>query len=394
MRHLLVGHSALRRYVWETPPSEPTRRRRARPGWPTTCAEPCGREGRLLVSQATHARRPANRPVARRGARSFEEVAGLAHRGRGGGPGKHRYLAARAVQGYGRGGPARPDRARPPSGLPVVVQGWATVPGRASEGRPDPLPRQLPRARRRHLFHAFARALHASSTGARHVTLGRRLSTGANLGGLPPPERVARLTAAELSGAAPRGPRPSQHRGSKGSTLHPRARSAVSLTARSPTRARSKVSPRSPRARVHPSDVMLSSPRGRPRRPSSSGTSESPAGAGANAEAQRNPAHDRRPGDGGAARPTGTTARSVATYYLPHLAGSSEVSSSSRRVFAGSRHAARHGTGLKGRGLIARGLPCDLMLSIPARITLARSSSCAICPAARSVAGLPKASSA
>ena len=98
--------------------------------------------------------------------------------------------------------------------------------------------------------------------------------------------------------------------------------------------------------------------------------SESPAGAEANAEAQRNPHMIVGTGDGGAHADRDDGAE-WSTYYLRTWLLERKLLSLEegvRRI----THLPAMVTGLKGRGLIARGFHADLMLFDPVRIALGK----------------------
>jgi len=121
---------------------------------------------------------------------------------------------------------------------------------------------------------------------------------------------------------------------------------------------------------VHPSDVMCELAAADDLETQFVWNSESPAGAEANAEAQRNPHMIVGTGDGGAHADRDDGAE-WSTYYLRTWLLERKLLSLEegvRRI----THLPAMVTGLKGRGLIARGFHADLMLFDPVRIALGK----------------------
>ena len=370
---IYVGHSALRRYVMGEAASEreATPEERARMADGVREAMRAGAAGFSSSQAPTHVDQ-ANRPVPSRCA-SFEEVVELAAAAGEGGAGSIAYLASSAVQGYDARDRERLIDLAHRSGLPVVVQGMGYRPG--ARERWDDQSRFLASARERGaaIFSMLrTQPFMRPFNWRRGTSLFDGVFHWRDLGGLPPAERIARLRDPSFREKLRAGLDHPNTDGSKGSTLPPPAMSAVFVdrSAADPGAVGKSLATLARERGVHPSDVMCELAVADDLATQFVWNSESPAGAEANAEAQRNPHMIVGTGDGGAHADRDDGAE-WSTYYLRTWLLERQLLSLEegvRRI----THLPAMVTGLKGRGLIARGYHADLMLFDPARIALGK----------------------
>ena len=370
---IYVGHSALRRYVMGEAASEreATPEERARMADRVREAMRAGAAGFSSSQAPTHVDQ-ANRPVPSRCA-SFEEVVELAAAAGEGGAGSIAYLASSAVQGYDARDRERLIDLAHRSGLPVVVQGMGYRPG--ARERWDDQSRFLASARERGaaIFSMLrTQPFMRPFNWRRGTSLFDGVFHWRDLGGLPPAERIARLRDPSFREKLRAGFDHPNTDGSKGSTLPPPAMSAVFVdrSAADPGAVGKSLATLARERGVHPSDVMCELAVADDLATQFVWNSESPAGAEANAEAQRNPHMIVGTGDGGAHADRDDGAE-WSTYYLRTWLLERQLLSLEegvRRI----THLPAMVTGLKGRGLIARGYHADLMLFDPARIALGK----------------------
>jgi len=370
---IYVGHSALRRYVMGEAASEreATSEERARMADGVREAMRAGAAGFSSSQAPTHVDQ-ANRPVPSRCA-SFEEVAELATAAGEGGAGSIAYLASSAVQGYDARDRERLIELAHRSGLPVVVQGMGYRPG--ARERWDDQSRFLESARERGaaIFSMLrTQPFMRPFNWRRGTSLFDGVFHWRDLGELPPAERIARLRDPSFREKLRAGLDHPNTDGSKGSTLPPPAMSAVFVdrSAVDPGAVGKSLATLARERGVHASDVMCELAVADDLATQFLWNSESPAGAEANAEAQRNPHMIVGTGDGGAHADRDDGAE-WSTYYLRTWLLERRLLSLEegvRRI----THLPAMVTGLKGRGLIARGYHADLMLFDPARIALGK----------------------
>ena len=370
---IYVGHSALRRYVMGDAASEreATSEERARMADGVREAMRAGAAGFSSSQAPTHVDQ-ANRPVPSRCA-SFEEVAELATAAGEGGAGSIAYLASSAVQGYDARDRERLIELAHRSGLPVVVQGMGYRPG--ARERWDDQSRFLESARERGaaIFSMLrTQPFMRPFNWRRGTSLFDGVFHWRDLGGLPPAERIARLRDPSFREKLRAGLDHPNTDGSKGSTLPPPAMSAVFVdrSAADPGAVGKSLATLARERGVHASDVMCELAVADDLATQFVWNSESPAGTEANAEAQRNPHMIVGTGDGGAHADRDDGAE-WSTYYLRTWLLERKLLSLEegvRRI----THLPAMVTGLKGRGLIARGYHADLMLFDPARIALGK----------------------
>jgi len=370
---IYVGHSALRRYVMGEAASEreATPEERARMADGVREAMRAGAAGFSSSQAPTHVDQ-ANRPVPSRCA-SFEEVVELAAAAGEGGAGSIAYLASSAVQGYDARDRERLIELAHRSGLPVVVQGMGYRPG--ARERWDDQSRFLASARERGaaIFSMLrTQPFMRPFNWRRGTSLFDGVFHWRDLGGLPPAERIARLRDPSFREKLRAGLDHPNTDGSKGSTLPPPAMSAVFVdrSAADPGAVGKSLATLARERGVHPSDVMCELAVADDLATQFVWNSESPAGAEANAEAQRTPHMIVGTGDGGAHADRDDGAE-WSTYYLRTWLLERQLLSLEegvRRI----THLPAMVTGLKGRGLIARGYHADLMLFDPARIALGK----------------------
>ena len=370
---IYIGHSALRRYVMGDAASErdATPEERARMADHVREAMQAGAAGFSSSQAPTHVDQ-ANRPVPSRCA-SFEEVAELATAAGEGGAGSIAYLAASAVQGYDARDRERLIELAHRSGLPVVVQGMGYRPG--ARERWDDQTRFLASARERGaaIFSMLrTQPFMRPFNWRRGTSLFDGVFHWRDLGALPPAERVARLRDASVRVQLRSGLDHPNTDGSRGSTLPPPSMSAVFVdrSAADPGAVGKSLATLARERGVHPSDVMCELAAADDLETQFVWNSESPAGAEANAEAQRNPHMIVGTGDGGAHADRDDGAE-WSTYYLRTWLLERKLlalEEGVRRI----THLPAMVTGLKGRGLIARGFHADLILFDPVRIALGK----------------------
>jgi N-acyl-D-amino-acid deacylase len=370
---IYVGHSALRRYVMGDAASErdATPEERARMADHVREAMRAGAAGFSSSQAPTHVDQ-ANRPVPSRCA-SFEEVAELATAAGESGAGSIAYLAASAVQGYDAVDRERLIELAHRSGLPVVVQGMGYRPG--ARERWDDQTRFLASARERGaaIFSMLrTQPFMRPFNWRRGTSLFDGVFHWRDLGGLPLAERVSRLRDSSFREQLRWGLDHPNTDGTKGSTLPPPSMSAVFVdrSVADPGAVGKSLATLARERGVHPSDVMCELAAADDLETQFVWNSESPAGAEANAEAQRNPHMIVGTGDGGAHADRDDGAE-WSTYYLHTWLLERKLLSLEegvRRI----THLPAMVTGLKGRGLIGRGFHADLMLFDPARIALGK----------------------
>src|SRR5216110_1797481 len=368
-----VGHSALRRFVMGEGASE----RQA-------TAEELERM-RALVQQAmgegaagfsssqapTHVDQEG-RPVPSRRA-SFSEVATLAEAAGERGPATIAFLAESAVQGYNAEDREGLIVLARRSGLPVIVQGMGFRPGQRAKWEDQVRFLEEARQRGAAIFSMLrTQPFMRPFNWRRGTSLFDGVFHWRDLGGLPPAERVARLRDASFREQLRAGLDHPNTDGSRGSTLPPPSMSAVFVdrSAADPGAVGKSLATLARERGVHPSDVMCELAAADDLETQFVWNSESPAGAEANAEAQRNPHMIVGTGDGGAHADRDDGAE-WSTYYLRTWLLERKLLSLEEGVHR-ITHLPAMIAGIKARGLIARGYAADILMFDPARLALGK----------------------
>jgi len=368
-----VGHSALRRFVMRDDASER----------PATAAEI--ERMRTLVREAMSAgaagfsssQAPTHtdqfgRPVPSRKA-TFDEVAILAETAGEGGAGSIAYLAESAVQGYDARDRERLIELAHRSGLPVVVQGMGFRPG-ARERWEDQTSFLASARERGAAIYSMLRTqpFMRPFNWHRGTSLFDGVFTWRDLPELRPEERLARFRDPALRAKLRDGIDHPNTDASKGSTLPMPAMTAVFVDrSRSDPGAEGKSLAQLAKERgVHPADIMCELAAADGLETQFLWNSESPPWIEANAESQQNLHMIVGTGDGGAHADRDDGAE-WSTYFIRSWLLDRKLFSLEEGVRRITLLPAMV-TGLKGRGLLARGYHADLMLFDPARLRLGK----------------------
>jgi N-acyl-D-aspartate/D-glutamate deacylase len=370
---IYIGHSALRRFVMGDGASEraSTAAELERMRGLVREAMAAGAAGFSSSHAPTHTDQHG-RPVPSRHA-SFEEVALLAETAGEGGAGSIAYLAESAVQGYDARDRERLVELAHRSGLPVVVQGMGFRPGQRE--RWDDQTGFLQKARERGAaIYSMLRTqpFMRPFNWRRGTSLFDGVFEWRDLSTLSPAERQARLKdpaqREKLRWALDHPNTDSK----QGSTLPPPAmnRVFVDRSAKDPGAVGKSLAQLAEERRVHAADVMCELAVADGLETQFLWNSESPAWIEASAESQQNLHMIVGTGDGGAHADRDDGAE-WSTYYLRTWLlerGLFSLEEGVRRI----THLPAMITGIKGRGLIARGYAADIMMFDPARLRLGR----------------------
>jgi N-acyl-D-amino-acid deacylase len=368
-----VGHSALRRFVMgeaaserEATADEIEQMRRI-----VRDAMSVGAAGFSSSHAPTHVDQ-FGAPVPSRHA-SFDEVAILAEAAGAGGAGSIAFLAESAVQGYDARDRERLVQLAHRSGLPVVVQGMGLRPG--ARERWDDQTRFLADARAQGAaIYSMLRTqpFMRPFNWRRGTSLFDGVFQWRDLSGLAQPERLSRMRDAGFREKL-RDALDHPNTDSKlGSTLPPPAMSRVFVDRCNADHGAvgKSIAEIAAERGVHPADVMCELAVGDDLETQFLWNSESPQWIEASAEAQRNPHMIVGTGDGGAHadRDDGSE---WSTYYLRSWLLDRELfplEEGVRRI----THLPALITGIKNRGLLARGYAADVVLFDPTRLALGK----------------------
>ncbi len=368
-----VGHSALRRFVMRDDASER----------PATAAEiermrtlvreamSAGAAGFSSSQAPTHTDQ-LGRPVPSRKA-TFEEVAILAETAGEGGAGSIAFLAESAVQGYDARDRERLIELAHRSGLPVVVQGMGFRPG-ARERWEDQTSFLASARERGAAIYSMLRTqpFMRPFNWRRGTSLFDGVFTWRDLPALTSDERLARLRDPALRPKLRDGIDHPNTDASQGSTLPMPAMTAVFVDrSRSDPGAEGKSLAQLAKERgVHPADIMCELAVADGLETQFLWNSESPPWIEANAESQQNLHMIVGTGDGGAHADRDDGAE-WSTYFIRSWLLDRKLFSLEEGVRRITLLPAMV-TGLKGRGLIARGYHADIMLFDPTRLCLGK----------------------
>jgi N-acyl-D-aspartate/D-glutamate deacylase len=368
-----VGHSALRRFVMgeaaserEANADEIERMKRL-----VREAMRAGAAGFSSSQAPTHVDQ-LGRPVPSRRAR-FEEVAALAETAGEGGAGSIAYLAETAVQGYDARDRERLVELAHRSGLPVVVQGMGYRPGQRE--RWDDQTRFLADARTRGAaIYSMLRTqpFMRPFNWRRGTSLYDGVFHWRDLPALSPDERLARLGDKAFREKLRWGLDHPNTDAAKGSTLPMPAsnRVFVDRSASDPGAVGRSLAELAAARGVHAADVMCHLAVADGLETQFLWNSESAPWIEANAESQRNLHMIIGTGDGGAHADRDDGAE-WSTYFIRTWLLERQVFSLEdgiRRL----THLPAMVTGIKGRGLLARGYHADVMLFDPTRLALGK----------------------
>src|SRR5207245_325777 len=312
------------------------------------------------------------RPVPSRRA-SFSEVVTLAEAAGALGPATIAFLAESAVQGYNAEDREGLIVLARRSGSPVIVQGMGFRPGQRAKWEDQVRFLEEARQRGAAIFSMLrTQPFMRPFNWRRGTSLFDRVFHWRDLPDLPHAERLARLGDAKLREQLRWGLDHPNTDPKQGSTLPPPAldRIFVDRSAADPDAVGKSLAQLAQERRVHPADVMCDLAVADDLETQFLWNSESPEWIEANAEAQRNPHMIVGTGDGGAHADRDDGAE-WSTYYLRTWLLERKLLSLEegvRRI----THLPAMVTGLKGRGLIARGFHADLMLFDPVRIALGK----------------------
>jgi N-acyl-D-amino-acid deacylase len=368
-----IGHSALRRFVMGEGASEraPTDDELAHMRTLVRDAMAAGAAGFSSSQAPTHVDHEGQ-PVPSRKA-SFEEVLTLAEAAGEGGAGSIAYLAESAVQGYDARDRERLVQLAHRSGLPVVVQGMGFRPG--ARERWDDQTRFLADARAQGAaIYSMLRTqpFMRPFNWRRGTSLFDGVFHWRDLSDLPLEGRRARLGDRSLREKLRWGLDHPNTDSKQGSTLPPpaMARVFVDRSTATPGAVGKSIAQLAEERGVHPADVMCDLALVDGLETQFVWNSESPQWIEANAESQRNEHMIVGTGDGGAHADRDDGAE-WSTYYLRswlldrHLFALEE---GVRRI----THLPAMITGIKARGLLARGYAADVLLFDPQRIGLGK----------------------
>ena len=368
-----IGHSALRRFVMREAASERAAtaaeiehmRRLVRE------AMAAGAAGFSSSQAPTHADQHG-RPVPSRHA-SFEEVAALAEAAGEGGAGSIAYLAETAVQGYDARDRERLIELAHRSGLPVVVQGMGYRPGKREAW--DDQTRFLASARERGAaIYSMLRTqpFMRPFNWQRGTSLFDGVFHWRDLPALTPTERLARLRDPGFREKLRWGIDHPNTDPAQGSTLPMPAMAAVFVdrSAADPGAEGKSLAQLARERGVHAADVLCELAVADGLETQFLWNSENAAWLEANAESQRNLHMIVGTGDGGAHADRDDGAE-WSTYFIRSWLLERQLFSLEdgiRRI----THLPAMVTGIRARGLIARGYHADVMMFDPARIRLGK----------------------
>jgi N-acyl-D-aspartate/D-glutamate deacylase len=368
-----VGHSALRRFVMGEGASE----RAATPDEVERMralvreAMTAGAAGFSSSHAPTHVDH-LGRPVPSRHA-SFDEVATLAEAAGEGGAGSIAFLAETAVQGYDARDRQRLVELAHRAGLPVVVQGMGFRPGARERWEDQTGFLAQARAQGAAIYSMLrTQPFMRPFNWRRGTSLFDGVFHWRDLSELPAAERLTRFRDPAFREKLRFALDHPNTDSKQGSTLPPPApaRVFVDRSATDPGAVGKSLAQLAEARRVHPADVMCELTAADGLETQFLWNSESPQWIEANAESQRNLHMIVGTGDGGAHadRDDGSE---WSTYYLRTWLLDRKLFSLEegvRRI----THLPAMITGIKGRGLLARGYAADVMMFDPARVGLGR----------------------
>lgn len=366
-----IGHSALRRYVMGDAASERAATASEIERMKSLVREAmyAGAAGFSTSLAPTHVDQ-FNKPIPSRHA-DFEEIAALIETAGEGGAGSICFLPETAVKGLDERDRRRLIDLARRSGLPVIVQGiskragdpkiWEEATGFLEEARQQgaaiySILRTQP----------FMRPFNFR----RGTSLFDGVFHWRDLSSLPLAERIARMRDPQFRARLREGLDHPNTDGSRGSTLPPPPLSMVYVD-RSPAEPHlvgKSIAAIARERGAHPSDVLCDVALANELETQLLWNSESEAWAQMNAEAQRNPHMITGTGDGGAHADRDDGAEWT-TYFIRRWLLDRKLFSLEegiRRI----THLPAMITGMKGRGLLARGYHADIVLFDPARIRL------------------------
>ncbi len=368
-----VGHSALRRFVMGDAASEreATADELMKMQQLVREAMFAGAAGFSSSLAPTHVDQ-FNKPVPSRHA-AFEEVATLIETCGEGGAGSISFLPETAVRGLDQRDRARLIDLARRSGLPVVVQGISKRAGNPEQWQDSV--RFLEEARRQGaaIFSVlrtqpFMRPFNFQ----RGTSLFDGVFHWRDLSGMPFAERLAKMVDPQFRAQLRDGLDHPNTDGSKGSTLPPPPLGTVFVdrSAANPGAEGKSVAQLAKERGAHAADVICDLAAADRLETQFMWNNESDAWAEANAEAQRNPHMIIGTGDGGAHADRDDGAE-WSTYYIRSWLLDRQVFSLEegiRRI----THLPAMITGIKGRGLLARGYHADVVMFDPERIRLGK----------------------
>jgi len=368
-----IGRSALRRFVMGEGASEraPTDDELGHMRALVRDAMAVGAAGFSSSQAPTHVDQNGQ-PVPSRKA-SFDEVLTLAEAAGEGGAGSIAYLAESAVQGYDARDRERLVRLAHRSGLPVVVQGMGFRPG--ARERWDDQTRFLADARAQGAaIYSMLRTqpFMRPFNWRRGTSLFDGVFHWRDLSELPVEERRTRLKDPGFREKLRWSLDHPNTDSAQGSTLPPpaMARVFVDRSTADPGAVGKSLAQLAEERRVHPADVMCELAVADGLETQFLWNSESPQWIEANAESQRNEHMIVGTGDGGAHADRDDGAE-WSTYYLRSWLldrGLFSLEEGVRRI----THLPAMITGIRARGLLARGYAADILLFDPARIGLGK----------------------
>lgn len=366
-----VGHSALRRFVMGDAASERAAKAEELERMKQLVREAmnAGAAGFSTSLAPTHVDQ-FNKPIPSRHA-EFDEVTTLIETAGEGGAGSICFLPETAVKGLDERDRARLIDLAKRSGLPIIVQG---ISKRANNPQIwEDATRFLEDARRQGAAiysilrtQPFMRPFNFK----RGTSLYDGVFGWRELSSMPVSERAASMRNPEFRAKMRDGLDHPNTDGSKGSTLPPPALNMVFVdrSAAEPKLAGKSIAQIAAERNAHPSDVLCDLALANDLETQFVWNSESDAWAEMNAEAQRNPHMITGTGDGGAHADRDDGAEWT-TYFIRRWLLDRKLFSLEegiRRI----THLPAMITGMKGRGLLARGYHADVMLFDPERIGL------------------------
>jgi len=368
---IYVGHSAVRRFVMGEAASEreATDAEIQQMATLVRAAMRAGAAGFTSSKSPTHVDH-LKRPVPSRKA-SFQEIKTLAAAAGEGGAGSIGYLAETAVQGYQPEDRQRIVELALASGLPVVVQGMGYRPGQKEKWDDQVGFLTDARAKGAAVYSMLrTQPFMRPFNWRRGTSLFDGVFTWRDLPELKPEERLARFKDAELRPKLRNGFDHPNTDPSKGSTLPMPAMTAVFVDrSKSDPGAEGKSLAQLAKERgVHPADIMCELAAADGLETQFMWNSESQPWIDANAESQQNLHMIVGTGDGGAHADRDDGAEWT-TYFIRRWLLDRKLFSLEegiRRI----THLPAMITGMKGRGLLARGYHADVMLFDPERIGL------------------------
>jgi N-acyl-D-amino-acid deacylase len=368
-----VGHSALRRFVMGDAASERAAtadetehmKRLVREAMGAGAAGFSSSHGPTHVDQF-------KRPVPSRFG-DFEEVATLAAVAGEGGAGSIAYLPESGPAGLNQADRDRLIVLARRSGLPVVIQGMGYRPGKRDAWEDQTRFLSTARAQGAAIYSMLrTQPFMRPFNWKRGTSLFDGVFHWRDLADLGPEDRLARMRDPDLREKLRWGIDHPNTDSSKGSTLPMPAMTAVFVdrSASDPTTEGKSLAQLASARGVHPADVMCDLAVGDGLETQFLWNSENPAWIEANAESQRNLHMIVGTGDGGAHADRDDGAE-WSTYYIRSWLLDRQVftlEDGIRRL----THLPAMVTGIKGRGLLARGYHADIMMFDPQRIALGR----------------------